>query len=143
MNKDILLMLEQVLRASRLDFLKSVEEDKFSDTELISCRLLFDDWQQTGIYNISDTVNYDNKLYKCITPHDASHYQGWQATLWAPYHSSDPLYALQFEMPGGHAPYKKGEYCVFEGKVWECIADSTVYSPGEYAPHWQLYDGEM
>ena len=78
---------------------------------------------------------------ECMTNYDGAIQTDWTidtASLWKPWHSTDPDYALPFEHPtGAHDIYKAGEYMIWtDGDIKKCIQD-TSYSPDEYAQAWE------
>ena len=58
-------------------------------------------------------------------------------TVWKPYHSRSPEWALPWEQPtGAHDMYKAGEYMVWtDGLVYECKED-TNFSPVDNPSAW-------
>ena len=80
--------------------------------------------------------------YECMTSYDGTVQQDWtidNRTLWKPWHSTDPDYALPWEQPiGAHDMYTAGEYMIWtDGNVYECKQD-TNFSPTEYAQAWSV-----
>ena len=135
--------LESLIRYARMLLEKEVKdtEDK---TIAIACAGLFSVWD-FGIFSTGDVRldPDDGYPYECITPHDSISNPDWtikNRTLWKPYHSKSPKYALPWVAPtGAHDMYKSGEYMIWtDGKIYKCIQD-TNFSPVEYAQAWQVY----
>lgn len=79
--------------------------------------------------------------YECMTAYDGTVHQDWtidNRTLWKPWHSRKPEYALPWEAPtGSHDMYKAGEYMIWtDGTVKKCLRD-TNFSPDEYPADWE------
>lgn len=116
------------------------EEDK---TLGIAFSFAFEVWKN-GIYKTGD-VRLDPETgnpCECIQDHDSIKNTNWtikERTLWKPWHSRSPEFALQWEKPtGAHDIYKTGEYMIYtDGKIYLCKQD-TNFSPEEYAQAWQL-----
>lgn len=117
---------------------KSVSMAKADDTDILAIWGFIPMWSQKGIYAVGDPVRYDDYPYKCTIAHTASHYAGWQANLWKPYHGTTPETALPYTMPGGHGAYQIGEYAVWNGKTYKCIVANTVWNPSVLPEAWEL-----
>lgn len=109
----------------------------------IKCMSLFPVYEQNKQHNRGDTERHPETgyPYECMTGYDGTVQQDWtidNRTLWKPWHSTDPEYALQWEQPtGAHDMYRSGEYMIWtDGEVKKCIAD-TNYSPDEYPQAWE------
>lgn len=108
----------------------------------IQCMALFPTWTR-GNYNVGD-VRTDPQTgypYECIVAHDSSVNTDWTIsvrTLWKPWHSQKPEYALPWEQPtGAHDMYKAGEYMIWtDGTVKKCLM-GTSFSPEEYPGAWE------
>ena len=79
---------------------------------------------------------------ECILAYDGAAQPDWTIdtpTLWKPWHSRKPEYALPYEAPtGAHDMYKAGEYMIWtDGKTYKCVQD-TNFSPTEYAQAWEV-----
>lgn len=80
--------------------------------------------------------------YECMTAYDGTVQQDWtidNRTLWKPWHSRKPEYALPYEAPtGAHDMYKAGEYMIWtDNKVYMSNQD-TNFSPAEYPQAWEI-----
>lgn len=90
-------------------------------------------------------VCYDGQVYTLLQPHNASHYPdsnpGNTPALWSITHTTDPAKAKPYMVPNGTSGmYMQGECCAWEGDVYRCLSDNTVYSPAEYAQAWELVE---
>ncbi len=108
--------------------------------EVISMAALLKAWQE-GVYAAGDVVVQDGYPYKCIQAHDSTGNPGWnpQATpaLFAPYHATAKEYALPWRAPthAGDA-YYAGEWMIWEGDLYECLTDATIYAPDVLPAAW-------
>lgn len=110
----------------------------------IQCTALFDVWVR-GDYKVGDvrTKPETGYPYECIQAHDSTVNTDWDIsvrTLWKPWHSTSPDYALPYEAPtGAHDMYKAGEYMIYTDKIiYECIKD-TNFSPTDYPQAWKAH----
>lgn len=135
--------LESVIRYARNKMLSEVSEmdDK---TEAIACKGLIPVYEQNHSYSVGDVRLHpktgDPK--ECILAYDGSIQPDWTidtATLWKPWHSRKPEYALPWEAPtGAHDMYKAGEYMIWtDGFTYLCKED-TSFNPGEYPQAWEV-----
>lgn len=133
--------LESVIRYAKEKFMAEIAkcEDK---TEGIACRGLIPAYKQNKSHEVGEIALAESGYpYECITAYDGTIQQEWtihNRTLWKPWHSRKPEYALPYEAPtGAHDMYKQGEYMIWtDGTVKKCIQD-TSFSPTEYANAWE------
>ncbi|MFR5739607.1 MAG: hypothetical protein ACLUEC_10555 [Coprococcus sp.] len=126
-----------------IGFAKETAMKEDNKTLGIAFSFAFEVWKN-GIYKTGD-VRLDPETgnpCECIQDHDSIKNTNWtikERTLWKPWHSRSPEFALQWEKPtGAHDIYKTGEYMVHtDGKIYLCKQD-TNFSPEEYAQAWQL-----
>lgn len=118
----------------------SDSEDK---TEGIACRGLMPAYEQGRTYAIGDVRTHPDTGYpkECMIAYDGSVQTDWTIdtpSVWKPWHSRKPEYALPWEQPtGAHDIYKAGEYMIWmDGTVKKCLQD-TNFSPSEYAQAWE------
>lgn len=104
----------------------------------IKCMALFPVYVQNKQHDSGEVATHPETgyPYECMTGYDGTVQQDWtidNRTLWKPWHSRDPEYALPREQPtGAHDMYKAGEYMVWaDGRVYLCKQD-TNFSPEEY-----------
>ena len=112
----------------------------------IQCMALFPVYVQDKQHDAEEVATHPETgyPYECMTAYDGSVQQDWtidNRTLWKPWHSRKPEYALPWEAPtGAHDMYKSGEYMVWtDGNTYKCISD-TNFSPEEYAQAWEIYN---
>lgn len=139
--------LESLIRYVRVKLITelSTTEDK---TEGIACRGLIPAYQQNKYHAVGEIARHPEtgSPKECILAYDGSVQPDWTidtATLWKPWHSRKPEYALPWVQPtGAHDMYKAGEYMIWtDGTVKKCIQD-TNFSPAEYPQAWEEVEGE-
>ena len=122
-----------------------LEQIKASDDKTlgIQCMALFPTYIQNKQHDVGEVSTHPETGYpkECIQAYDGTVQQDWTIdtpSLWKPWHSRKPEYALPWEMPtGAHDMYKAGEYMIWtDGTVKKCVSD-TNYSPTEYAKAWE------
>lgn len=137
--------LESVIRYARTKLQEEMtqSEDK---TEGIACRGLIPVYEQNHSYAVGDVRLHPTSGVpkECMTAYDGTVQPDWTIdtpTLWKPWHSRKPEYALPWEAPtGAHDIYKAGEYMVFtDGKTYKCVSD-TNFSPVDYAQAWEVVE---
>lgn len=94
-----------------------------------------------GKYEIGDVRQCEGTPYRCAQAHDSTSNPDWTPeqtpALWAAYHGTSRETARPFVQPlGAHDQYLVGEWCTWQGGVYECVQD-TVYDPGAYAQAWR------
>ncbi len=109
----------------------------------IKCMALLQMYVQEKQHEAGEVALHPDTGYpkECMKNYDGAIQTDWTidtASLWKPWHSTDPDYALPFEHPtGAHDIYKAGEYMIWtDGDIKKCIQD-TSYSPDEYAQAWE------
>lgn len=134
--------LESVIRYARTKLMNEIAESD-DKTEGIACRGLIPVYKQNHAYSVGDVRLHPTtgNPKECITAYDGSVQQDWTidtSTLWKPWHSRKPKYALPWEPPtGSHDMYKSGEYMIWmDGTVKKCVQD-TNFSPDEYPQAWE------
>lgn len=124
---------------------KLIEETNATDdkTIAIACSGLFQVWDY-GIFEAGDIRTDPDTGYplECIMSHDSTINTDWTIkvrTVWKPYHSRSPEWALPWEQPTGeHDMYKAGEYMIWtDGFVHECV-ENTNFSPEDYPQAWKV-----
>lgn len=116
------------------------------DDEKIAASGLYEQWA-LGKYEVGDIRNNAGQTWECHMAHDNAVYhditpsnpQTW-ANFWRPLHGKSAATARPWVKPqyGTTDMYHAGEYMVYtDGNTYKCLTD-TVYSPEEYAPHWEI-----
>ena len=122
-----------------------LEQIKASDDKTlgIQCMALFPVYEQNKQHEVGEVATHPETGYpkECIQAYDGTVQQDWTIdtpSLWKPWHSRKPEYALPWEAPtGAHDMYKAGEYMIWtDGTVKKCVSD-TNYNPTEYAQAWE------
>lgn len=114
----------------------------------IQCMALFPVYVQDKQHDAGEVAAHPETgyPYECMTAYDGAVQPDWTidtATLWKPWHSRKPEFALPWEAPtGAHDIYKSGEYMIWtDGTVKKCLRD-TNFSPEEYAQAWEIYNAQ-
>ena len=113
----------------------------------IQCMALFSVYVQNKQHTVGEVALHPETGYpwECMTAYDGTVQQDWtidNRTLWKPWRSRKPEYALPWEAPtGAHDMYKAGEYMIWtDNKVYMCKQD-TNFSPEEYPQAWEICAG--
>ena len=123
-----------------------IEKTKSSEDKTlgIQCMALYPVYEQNKYHEAGEVALHPDTGYpkECMIAYDGTVQQGWTidtATLWKPWHSRKPEYALPWEAPtGAHDIYKSGEYMIWtDGNIYKCVQD-TNFSPSEYAQAWEV-----
>lgn len=135
-------VLESMVRYAREKLMSELSESE-DKTEGIACRGLIPVYIQNKQHDAGEIAVHPETgyPYECITAYDGTVQQDWtidNRTLWKPWHSRKPEYALPYEPPtGAHDMYKAGEYMIWtDGYTYRCPQD-TNFSPEEYAQAWE------
>lgn len=109
----------------------------------IQCMALFSVYVQNKQHEVGEVATHPETgyPYECMTAYDGSVQQDWtidNRTLWKPWHSRKPEYALPWEQPtGAHDMYKSGEYMIWtDGTVRGCKTD-TDRGPDVLPDNWE------
>lgn len=103
--------LESVIRYSRQKLLVEISESD-DKTNGIACKGLFLAYEQNHMYLVGDVRLHPitGSPKECILAYDGAVQPDWTIdtpTLWKPWHSRKPEYALPYEAPtGAHDMYK-------------------------------------
>ena len=144
MNRKELDAVKEAIRNTRGIVRGSTEA--MSSNEILIVEPLTLEWTQ-GDYIVGDIRNYNGQVYKCCQAHSSAgnpHYNPVEApALWAAYHATSAEQAREFVHPSGaHDVYMDGEYCIFDGNIYKCTMNNCAYSPAEYAPAWETWEGD-
>lgn len=134
--------LESLVRYARQKLIAELSETE-DKTEGIACRGLIPVYEQNHSYEVGDVRLDPETGYprECIMAYDGTVQQDWtidNRTLWRPWHSRKPEYALPWEAPTGTQDmYLAGEYMIWtDGTKRKCIQD-TNFGPDEYPQAWE------
>lgn len=130
-----------------LSLCKTLLEKEIAESEDktlgIQCMALIPTYVQNKQHEVGEVATHPETGYpkECILSYDGTIQQDWTIdtpTIWKPWHSRKPEYALPWEPPtGSHDMYKSGEYMIWEdGVVKHCLED-TNFSPDEYPQAWE------
>lgn len=126
---------------------KKIEEmaaEHLSDSDAVNYQELFPAWDSTAEYSAGDKVRYNGTLYKCLQAHTAQ--EAWTAedapSLWAEVlvetdGDGNQTTIKEWTQPDSTNPYSKGDKVLFEGKTYESLIDSNVWSPSAYPAGWK------
>lgn len=109
----------------------------------IKCMALFPVYVQNRQHTAGEVATHPETgyPYECMTGYDGTVQQDWtidNRTLWKPWHSRDPEYALPFVATGAHDMYKAGEYMIWtDGTVRRCKTD-TDRGPDVLPDYWEM-----
>lgn len=109
----------------------------------IQCMALFPTYVQDKQHEVGEVATHPETgyPYECMTAYDGTVQQDWtidNRTLWKPWHSRKPEYALPYEAPtGAHDMYKTGEYMIWEDGTTQHCKQNTNFSPAEYPQAWE------
>lgn len=115
--------------------------ETLTDEQALQVPMLFEEFDGNGVaYEVGKKVMYNGILYKVIIAHTS------QAD-WTP-DVAPSLFAKvinetvdgsipEFVQPDSTNPYMKGDKVLFNGKVYESLIDSNVYSPEDYPQGWK------
>ena len=130
----------------RQTVLSKIEESE-DKTLGIQCMALFLVYMQNKQHEVGEVATHPETgyPYECMIAYDGAVQQNWtidNRTLWKPWHSRKPEYALPYEAPtGAHDMYKAGEYMIWtDNKVYMSNQD-TNFSPAEYPQAWEICEG--
>ena len=97
---------------------------------------LFPAWAVGKAYAVSDRVQHDGTLYKCIQAHTSQDDWMPDATpaLWKTVSVDE--YPEWVQPAGAHDAYNIGDKVTYNGQHYVCTSDANVYAPDVYG--WQL-----
>lgn len=122
--------------------MRTAEADGTAANEVIDLVPLLKAWKE-GVYKVGDVVVFEGDPYRCVQAHDSIGLFSWNPvdapSLWANYHGTDADHALTYVQPtGAHDAYKAGEYAIYNGKTYKCLADGTVHDPATLPTSWEV-----
>lgn len=109
-----------------------------TDATALTAVELFPAWAVDKAYAVSDRVQYNGTLYKCIQAHTSQ--ADWMPSatpaLWKIVSVDE--YPEWVQPTGAHDAYNIGDKVSYNGKHYVCTADANVYAPDVYG--WQAAD---
>lgn len=103
-----------------------------TDEAALTAVSLFPAWAVGKAYVVSDRVQYDGKLYKCVQAHTGQ--ADWTPdaapALWVAVSVDE--WPEWVQPSGAHDAYNRGDKVSYRGKHYICTADANVYAPGVY-----------
>ena len=131
--------LREIQTQTVIDQIKASEDKTLG----IQCMALFPVYVQNKQHDVGEVALHPDTGYprECRQSYDGTVQQDWTIdtpTLWKPWHSRKPEYALLWEAPtGAHDMYLAGEYMIWtDGTVKHCL-ENTNFSPDEYPQAWE------
>lgn len=122
----------------RKDLLANIDIDTVDSTLLVDTGLA-KEWEKTSYFIAGEPILYENEIYKVLQSH--SKQLDWTPT------AAPSLFAKKLAAPDGTPkewvqpdstnPYMKGDKVTFEGKIYESLIDSNIWSPTAYAAGWK------
>ena len=93
---------------------------------------LFPAWAVGKAYAVSERLQYNGTLYKCVQAHTSQ--ADWAPdatpTLWVTV--SVDAWPEWVQPSGAHDAYNRGDKVSYTGKHYICTADANVYAPDVY-----------
>lgn len=94
----------------------------------------FPRWKADGVYASGDRVKFTEKLYKCLSDHNAQ--ETWTPTdapsLWAEVLPGQDGEIGEWVQPDSTNPYMKGDKVKHNDLTWESTVDNNVWEPGVF-----------
>lgn len=143
-NREMLLEAIRALGRYQAGILRE-EAPKMTATEIIDMEYAAPTFNSKKDYSacaVGTPVSFEGQVYKLITPHNASSYEGNPATLpalWSLLHTKNPLKAKPYAAPNGTSGmYMKDEcYLGDDGHVYKCKIDNCVWDYPSYSAAWE------
>lgn len=102
-----------------------------SDEQAVTVKDLYPEWLPDSTHKTGDRVQYEDKLYKCLSDHTAQ--PEWTPdaapSLWAEI-LTRPGEILPWKQPDSTNPYHRGDKVTHKGQTWESDIDNNVWEPG-------------
>ena len=124
---------------SQQELAMSFLADNLTDEQAVQVPLIFEAWQVGVNYKVGKKLVYEEVLYKVLQDHTSQE-------TWTP-KDAPSLFArvlvdvggavLDWVQPDSTNPYMKGDRVKFEGKIYESLIDSNVWSPTAYPIGWK------
>ena len=125
-------------RAEAIAYRNKIEAaaSTMTDETALTAVELFPAWAVGKPYAVSDRVQYNGTLYKCVQAHtsQADWTPGAAPALWVAV--SVDAWPEWVQPTGAHDAYNTGDKVSYNGKHYICTADANVYAPEVYG--WEL-----
>ena len=119
---------------SQQELAMSFLADNLTDEQAVQVPLIFEAWQVGVNYKVGKKLVYEEVLYKVLQDHTSQ--ETWTPkdapSLFARVLVDDGGAVLDWVQPDSTNPYMKGDRVKFEGKIYESLIDSNVWSPTAY-----------
>ena len=124
---------------SQQELAMSFLADNLTDEQAVQVPLIFEAWQVGVDYKVGKKLVYEEVLYKVLQDHTSQ--ETWTPkdapSLFARVLVDDGGVVLNWVQPDSTNPYMKGDRVKFEGKIYESLIDSNVWSPTAYPAGWK------
>ena len=124
---------------SQQELAMSFLADNLTDEQAVQVPLIFEAWQVGVNYKVGKKLVYEEVLYKVLQDHTSQ--ETWTPkdapSLFARVLVDDGGAVLDWVQPNSTNPYLKGDRVKFEGKIYESLIDSNVWSPTAYPTGWK------
>ena len=124
---------------SQQELAMSFLADNLTDEQAVQVPLIFEAWQVGVDYKVGKKLVYEEVLYKVLQDHTSQ--ETWTPkdapSLFARVLVDDGGAVLDWVQPDSTNPYMKGDRVKFEGKIYESLIDSNVWSPTDYPAGWK------
>ena len=124
---------------SQQELAMSFLADNLTDEQAVQVPLIFEAWQVGVYYKVGKKLVYEEVLYKVLQDHTSQ--ETWTPkdapSLFARVLVDDGGAVLDWVQPDSTNPYMKGDRVKFEGKIYESLIDSNVWSPTAYPVGWK------
>ena len=125
-------------RAEAIAYRNKIETaaSTMTDETALTAVELFPVWEAGKAYAVSDRVQHDGMLYKCVQAHTSQADWTPDATpaLWKTVSIDE--YPEWVHPTGAHDAYNTGDKVSYNGKHYVCTIDANTYAPDVYG--WQL-----
>lgn len=97
----------------------------------------YETWEPSQTYPKDMLLTYGNQMYKVKDFHNSV--EGWTPDVTSVYYTpiGIPGTVKKYEIRDGSNPYMKGDPVMFNGFLYICIEDNTVWSPEEAPNNWK------
>ena len=124
---------------SQQELAMSFLADNLTDEQAVQVPLIFEAWQVGVDYKVGKKLVYEEVLYRVLQDHTSQ--ETWTPkdapSLFARVLVDDGGAVLDWVQPDSTNPYMKGDRVKFEGKIYESLIDSNVWSPTAYPAGWK------